>query len=151
MGDVVNLEGDRNNGKSYRAKQVPEFDRAVPDMPEWLTDYAVEEWERITPALARVGILSAVDMGLLAAYCEAVSTLRAATEDIAERGQLVPSAREGALVKNPSVAIQRDATTTIRALGKQLGLEPGRRKRSPGQVAGQSDNPIVAEFSEYLS
>lgn len=131
--NVIPIQGDTRKGaKPYEGKKVPEFEREMPEMPEFLTAYAKREWNRLVPALHAVGILAGVDAGLLASYCEAVSTLKAATDDVKRRGVMVASAREdGAMVKNPAVGIQRDAMNTIRALGKQLGIEPGRRKPDP--------------------
>ena len=47
----------------------------VPDAPAWLTAAAVAEWQRLRPELERIGLLTLVDQGTLAVYCQAVAEL----------------------------------------------------------------------------
>jgi P27 family predicted phage terminase small subunit len=47
-----------------------------------LNAYAKEEWQHIAPELHRLGLLTVLDVGPLAAYCAAAARLRQAEEVI---------------------------------------------------------------------
>ena len=138
------LEGDRSKGKRHRGKPQPEFSVETPRMPTVLSAAAKREWKRLVPELERAGIIAKVDRALLISWCESVATLEAASKDLAERGLMVSSAREGQPVKNPSAAMQRDAIASLRALAPMLGINPG--KRTPNRKSEPSDSDPLAEW-----
>ncbi len=61
----------------------PEPEVARPDAPEHLTDAAREEWDRVTVELMAIGVLSQLDRGALAAYCQAYGRWSAAETALA--------------------------------------------------------------------
>jgi P27 family predicted phage terminase small subunit len=52
----------------------------------------------------------------------------------------------GGLVRNPALAIQRDAAFTVRTFAQEFGLTPSARSRVAGSTAEQdeSDNPFAS-------
>jgi P27 family predicted phage terminase small subunit len=117
------LEG-RPAGDYSVTEIKPGDERPMP--PAWLRDEALAEWGRIVPELERLKVLSKVDRAALVAYCESWSTFVAATLDVQARG-IITRGRDGNPVKNPSVAIARDAQNSMRALMKEFGLTPSAR------------------------
>ncbi|WP_419994768.1 phage terminase small subunit P27 family [Streptomyces boninensis] len=86
------------------------------------------------------------DRAAVVAYCSWWSAFDAAQRDIAKRGALVEgrssadAARGGAgLVKNPSVAAMRDASTQLRYWARELGLTPDARARQGLQIEEPED------------
>jgi P27 family predicted phage terminase small subunit len=71
-----------NPGKRALPKNEiqPERLPAIPEAPDWLDDYAVEEWRRVAPGLWRTGALTTPDVATLAAYSFSFSQLRTAAE-----------------------------------------------------------------------
>jgi phage terminase small subunit len=65
-------------------RKLPENELEPPDEliepPSFLDEYALTEWERITPGLEAMGVLFALDINILSAYCCAYSIWRKATE-----------------------------------------------------------------------
>lgn len=57
---------------------------AAPPMPDWLSDGAVAEWERVLPDLITLGLVSKLDMMALATYCEGVADWQRFRRRIAE-------------------------------------------------------------------
>jgi P27 family predicted phage terminase small subunit len=61
------LEGtfrkDRHSGEA-----VP-FDPNTPDAPDILNGVALNEWNRVTPELSRLGLLTIFDRSILTQYC----------------------------------------------------------------------------------
>ena len=132
------IEG--NPGKRSLAEPV-KAPPSKPACPSWLSKYAKTEWRRIVPVLDSLGVLTQVDRSTLAAYCEAVSTFKAATETIEEFGVLVEGRRKGEAVKNPALQIQRDAARLIATYSSMFGLSPSDRVRlgaDPGTGRGHT-------------
>lgn len=110
----------------------------APDRPNWLTQEASEEWDRVVTELDRLKMLAKVDRAALIGHCEAVSQLREATEDIAERGvTLLVLEREfddgtklyAKVAKNPAVTVAQNAMAQIRGFCAEFGLSPSARAR----------------------
>lgn len=85
----LRLLAGRAEGRDSGGRPVdpaPPFEEGEPEPPEWLSDYAVEVWDISIPQLIRLKLTKAEDFAALAAYCEAVDTLRLTTLDIQARG-----------------------------------------------------------------
>jgi P27 family predicted phage terminase small subunit len=126
------LEG--NPGKRPLQTE-PEAPAGVPDMPEHLDAYAREEWRRVAPGQASMGIMSTVDQGTLAAYCSAYSRWRAAEEELAElrkKGRLnalILQTIQGNYIQQPLIGISNCAARDMVMYAAQLGMTPiGRAK-----------------------
>src|SRR6187397_371066 len=68
-----------------------------PDLapPDWLDEDAKTEWHRLAPVLGRLGVLAETDADALAAYCEAWTTWKGATQKIRQFGMVVKSKQDG--------------------------------------------------------
>ena len=127
-----------NPGKRKVNRNEPQPSKGTPDKPDWLSGEAADEWDRVVSELDRLKMLAKVDRAALIGHCEAVSQLRAATEDIAERGvTLVEIEREFAdgtilyakVAKNPAVTVAQAAMAQIRGFCAEFGLSPSARAR----------------------
>jgi P27 family predicted phage terminase small subunit len=97
---------------------------------------ALEEWRRIAPGLHLFGLLTALDVALLAAYCVSFQRWKSALEAFDKRAQLDPT-MHGLLVKgsegqprpNPLLKIAASAASdTVRYAG-EFGFTPAARSR----------------------
>lgn len=70
-----------NAGRRPMNANEPTPPPGAPPCPEWLTGDALDEWKRITPALALMGVLTQVDHSVLLGHCvtygEIVATVKA--------------------------------------------------------------------------
>ena len=135
----------RAPGRDSGGREVqpgPAFVRVPPEAPEWLTEEAAAEWARVLPGLARLELLKPEDRAALAAYCEAWSTFRQATE-VVQREGLTIEARQGKLT-HPAVGIARAAGREVRAWAAHFGLTPSSEQAlSRGADDGdEDDNPF---------
>jgi P27 family predicted phage terminase small subunit len=121
--------------------------------PAWFSLAAREEWERVTPLLVERKILTRADLGILESYCMALGQSRDMERELQREGVLVKIYaldKEGAailddrkkpvlakIIKNPAVAIQKDAMNTARLLGAELGVSPVSRSRPT--IGGDDD------------
>lgn len=120
----------------------PQVVPACPERPDWLTDDAVDMWERVTPELERLGLLGRIDQGALVAYCEAWSTWREARR-LLEVDGVVVAGRDGNLVRHPALLAANAASSELRAWAVQLGLTPAARQR---MQAAPVDDDLEAEM-----
>lgn len=106
--------------------------------PDWLCSLAVEEWDRVSPELNRLGILTSVDTMSLASYCQAVAMLRRAEANISERGMVLEDGKP-----NPSVGQANEAMRQIRSFASEFGLSPASRSRV-------KIDPQIDDLDEFL-
>ena len=102
-------------------------------MPKDLGPEAKKEWRRIVPHLEEMGLLAAVDRGLLIRYCTVYADwmyLNALLHS-GEGGKLgaVTKGSQGQPVRNPLWVMRDQAAASLEALGRQLGLSPSARLR----------------------
>ncbi|WP_394707788.1 phage terminase small subunit P27 family [Roseovarius pacificus] len=120
------------------------------DAPEWLSEDARSEWDRVMPILSERRILSAADLGSLENYCIAIGTVRETERHLQKYGHVLDV--DGAFKRNPAVGIQADAIKTARLLAGELGLTPVSRSRPAiRDDRPDEDDPLnPAQFSMDL-
>jgi len=109
----------------------------MPSPPLFLDDYALKEWGRLAVGLNAIGVLSFVDMGIMAAYCDSFSTWFRATELLNEirmqpNGKLLSLIQindDGIMVKNPLVDRAEKAKAEMIKYATELGMTPVARAR----------------------
>ena len=98
----------------------------APAKPEWLSQAASAEWDRIVPDLVAMRTATEADAACLAAYCEAVARFQVASALVAKAGLMLRD-RDGIVRKNPAVAHARDASLDMRMWAREFGLTPAAR------------------------
>lgn len=83
-------------------------------------------WTYTLDHLIVMGVCTGADRDALLAYCEAVAAHRKASALLAKSPILIQGHR-GVMVRNPALAIQRDAAGVIRAYAHEFGLTPSAR------------------------
>lgn len=95
----------------------------VPIMPVDLDPGAQAVWERVLRDQAP-GVILAAHSDVLRLYCEAVVRYGEASALLGKSGLLLRGARGSEVVRNPLVAMVRDAGDQVRVLARELGLTP---------------------------
>jgi P27 family predicted phage terminase small subunit len=120
-------------GRPIQPSIRPTIPPEIPEPPECLSGYSLDEWHRLAPELHRLGLLSVLDVGPLSAYCGAVGRWKTASEALQ-----ATSEGERLLVghkPNPLIKIIRDAADQMQRLGSAFGLGgPNSRARLVGIV-----------------
>ena len=129
-----------NPGKVKIPKNEPVPDMEIPEPPEPLTGYALEEWNRITPILFRLGLISSVDSIALAMYCAAVKTWRKAEEEL-DNETLTINTSNLNVIQNPLIGIRNTAIEVARKLLTEFGMTPSSRA-SVTPIEKQKANPL---------
>ena len=113
----------------------PDVEVGIPPTPKHLTGEARREWERITPQLAACGMLSEIDLPVLAVYCQAWGRWVKAETKIAELDEIpgmdgeLMKAPSGYLVRNEWLNIANKAMEHVHKFAVELGLSAQSRSR----------------------
>lgn len=129
---------------------------ATPEAPEHLTDAARDEWGRVELELVTLGILTHLDRGALAAYCQAYGRWQAAETVLARMAEkdavtdgLIIRTKSGNIIQNPIVGVANKAMADMVRYAAEFGLTPSARTRVEGlDVSGP--NPFAA-FTEWVA
>lgn len=136
----------RGDGKDSAGRALPEepaFEREAPEPPPWLTDEALEEWERVAPSLEALDLLKPEDRAAFAAYCETWARYVGAVAEYRRDGLTVINPDSGRVGKHPAVSIAENAGAQLVRFANEFGLTPAaERKISKAPDGGEgSDDP----------
>lgn len=142
-----------NPGKKPLASLLDDVvrpDVAIPDAPDTLNADAREEWDRITPHLAKLGLISEIDRAALTAYCMAWADLQWATRRIAAHDAEDPNGERGRIWDTPSgykqisvaMQIRNRAMEQCKSFLAEFGMSPASRSRVTQSDARQGSLPL---------
>lgn len=135
------LHGERKD-RLNPAEPIP---RAAPPVcPDDVSAEVRAVWDETLAELDAMHVATAADRDALRCFCEAVVTHRKASALLAGSALLIKG-QKGNLVRNPVLAIQRDAAHLIRQFAQEFGLTPSARSRIEvkGSEAGGESNPFA--------
>lgn len=115
------LRGETRPSRLNRNEPVPPAN--VPRMPDDLDPAAQAVWNRVLTDQAP-GVILAAHADTLRMYAEAVVRYEDYSARLRRSGPLLRGARGQELVRNPLVAMVRDAADQVRNLARELGLTP---------------------------
>ncbi|RXF66960.1 phage terminase small subunit P27 family [Hansschlegelia zhihuaiae] len=113
---------------SRRRRQEPRPVRGAPTCPAHLLPTAKAEWKRLVRELVDLGMLSALDRAVMAAYCQTYGRWVEAERRLAETPALIklPS---GYVQQNPWLAVANKQLELMHRLMTEMGLTPVARSR----------------------
>ncbi len=120
------LEGNPGR-RSLNDNELEPPDEPI-EPPSHLDEYALKEWHRVIPGLEAMGIIFALDIQILAAYCDSFSMWRKATEKIKEKG-MAEETVNGLEIQNCYVGIANKAKVDMLRFAAEFGLSPSVRAR----------------------
>lgn len=123
----------------------PTAEVSIPDMPPILAGDAAIEWERVTKQLQSMGMVTQVDMALLAVYCQAWGDFCEAVRVINRDGYTIKSKRGGGR-RNPMLTVKQQACEILIQTAAHFGLSPAARAKMMAPQAKQRD-----KFEEFLA
>lgn len=109
------IEGNREHRP---IKETPKIQSIYPEPPRWMRGIARAEWKRVVPHLAKVGLLTAIDVAMLEAYCVSYARWR---ELKGERGEA-------------------QAMRDLKAMATEFGMSPSARTRVEFIKGKESDD-----------
>jgi P27 family predicted phage terminase small subunit len=124
--NLVRLRG--NPGKRRLNDAEPRPGPATPTCPACLGEEARKEWRRLSRELAALGLLTRLDRGLLAAYCQAHALWVEAVSSIERYGTMVKSPN-GYPMQSPYVAVANKQVDIMVRIASEFGMTPSSRTR----------------------
>ena len=116
---------------TYRADRHgarPEIPPGAPEPPEFLSEGALREWNRIVEILVKEIGLCPLDRGILAAYSQAFGDIEELTKIVAAEGQTIKTL-DGVRKRNPAaISLDKCYDRMIKCSAK-LGLSPHDRTK----------------------
>ena len=130
--NVVKLEGLRRGARQPAESRVR---GEMPPRPDWLGKYALDEWDRVVPALYRLGILDSIDAGALEGYCDAYHVWRTAREQLLKfeqeaavpAGAYIAVTKTGSSYASPLLGIVNKARRDMVRFAAEFGMTPSGR------------------------
>jgi P27 family predicted phage terminase small subunit len=136
------LRGNPGHQKLNTDEPQPPRPPQVPEPPGFLVGYGADEWHRVGPELYALGLLTALDVMPLAAYCQAYHHWRTAEEALARMAEKDPVT--GALLikstlgdprANPLIRVANNAAADMIRFAGEFGMTPSARARVRAGVA----------------
>lgn len=123
---IKELEG--NPGHRPLNTHEPKPMKKAPACPKSLSAEAKKEWRRLCKELEMMGVLTGLDMGVFATYCDAYAKWKEANDFLNERGlfYITPS---GYPQQFPQVQIAQNYAKLMNRCAQELGLTPSARSR----------------------
>lgn len=138
------LDGARERDLN-RAEPIARTGKIEP--PDYVSDDVRGIFEYVVHELEHMRIASPADVDSIMCFAEAVDKHRKASALLARSSVLVKGLH-GTLVRNPALAVQRDAANTIRQFAQEFGLTPSARARINNErIERDEDNPFAASSS----
>lgn len=122
------LQGGRAKTHRPLPENEPKPPAVIPKCPRHLDAEARKEWRRSTKELEPLGMLTKLDMAVLASYCQSFSTWAKATEQIHKTGMLI-KASTGTPMINPLFPIANKAEEKMLKALVEIGMSPSSRSR----------------------
>lgn len=116
-------------------------------MPDWLSDEAKAEWNRLAPKLTMLGLLTAQDEMSFAAYCQAYAKWKDAEIFMNNNGTIVRT-DSGYWQQVPQVSISSQNLKIMMALSARFGLTPADRARLDLEVLPNQNDPLDKLLAE---
>jgi len=123
---IKELEG--NPGKRKLNDREPRPEKKAPSCPKWLEPEAKKEWKRLAKRMEALGVLTEVDMGAFAGYCQAYARWKEAEEFLTQHGTIVKTP-SGYWQQVPQVSIAQTYLKIMQKSAEQFGLTPAARSR----------------------
>lgn len=108
---------------------------SVPAAPAWLCKDGKAEWARVGEELHLLGMLSSIDLGVMAAYCNSFATFvramryQATLEKVEPGSSLMAKAANGTVFKHPVLGAISTSTKDMVRFAAEMGMTPSARSR----------------------
>lgn len=120
------LQGGKSKTHRDLNDSEPMPPEKIPRCPKHLDKEARKEWRRASKLLQDVGLLTDLDMAVLAGYCDAYSQWAQATVEVQTKGMIYKKA-DGSPGLNPFLRVAREAYDRMMKAAVLIGMSPSSR------------------------
>jgi P27 family predicted phage terminase small subunit len=130
--EIEGVRRDRINGAE------PEPQAGRPQPPEYLSERACAEWDRMCDLLERTRVLTVADGSSLGLYCDAYDRMLQARDAIDRLGMVIETPG-GGVKQNPAATILMQSVRTMHAILIEFGCTPAARSRVSVQPKAEDE------------
>jgi len=123
---ILNLRGGTSHSHKKARENEPDPPSKMPKCPDHLDAEAKAEWTRAGDILESVGLMTGLDMAVLAGYCDAYSQWAKSTLKVQEMG-MVYQKQDKTPALNPYLRVARESYDRMIKAAVLLGLSPSSR------------------------
>ncbi len=120
------LEGTFRDDRANKNEPMP--DNSIPEAPKHLSKDGRIEWDRISLLLFNLGLLSDIDRGLLALYCQAWGRVVKYEKIVAKEGELIKT-EKGNIILSPNMWVINKAMEQCHKYLTEFGMSPASRAK----------------------
>lgn len=135
-----------NPGRRPLNKKEPAPPPGLPKCPEHLDATAKAEWTRMVKELHECGLITVLDRGALAAYCQAWARWIEAEGELKKEGMIVYT-EKGFPCQSPWLSIANEAIRQMKSMMTEFGLTPASRSRINVEKPGAAEDSLES-FNE---
>lgn len=136
------LAGKPGHRQLPDAEPHPEVVDETVRPPEWLSGEGRAVWDVEFPKLVRNGIITEIDVGAFAKYCQAFGRYLSAESMVAKQGDVM-IAPSGFPIQNPYLAISNKAQEQMHKAETEFGMTPSSRSRVSTGKLGKKTNRFL--------
>ena len=123
---IIELTGGTLRTHKKPREGEPKPPDKMPKCPVHLNKEARKEWRRAGKILQSIGLMTGLDMAVLAGYCDAFAQWAEATIKVQETG-LVYKKKDGTPGLNPYLRVAKEAYERMMRAAVLIGLSPSSR------------------------
>lgn len=137
--NVHMLNGNRSKLSPSKLLDGVRPDVSIPDAPDHLLPAALEEWERITVELEKLGLVTEIDRAALAVYCQAYGRWVEAEQKLAENNgaAMIDITPSGYKQQGVWLQISNRAVEQMHKFLAEFGMTPSARSRVTPSPQGE--------------
>jgi P27 family predicted phage terminase small subunit len=131
-----------NPGKRPFNEHEPQPAVLAPEPPDFLTESALEEWNRLIPELLDLGLVSVLSRATIAAYCQSYGRWKEAEAHLAEESYVLIGEKGGSY-QNPWLAIANKAIEQMQKISAEFGMTPSSQSRVTTTKPQNTASPLT--------
>jgi len=136
------LAGNPGKRPLNESEPQPEMVDETTRPPEWLSGEGRAVWDAEFPKLVRNGVITEIDIGAFAKYCQAFGRYLSAESMVAKQGEVM-IAPSGFPIQNPYLAISNKAAEQMHKAEIEFGMTPSSRSRVSTGKVGKKTNRFL--------
>ena len=126
--------------KERENKNEPFPDDNIPEPPDFLSEEALAEWNRITPELYANGLITNLDRALLAMYCQAWARV-VEYEKIVANGLELYETEKGGKQMSPAMWVLNKAKEQVYKYATEFGMSAQSRSKVTANKSKKKKDP----------
>ncbi len=123
------LAGKPGHRALPEAEPQPDLVTEATKPPDWMSGEGKAVWAVEFPKLVRNGMITEIDLGAFAKYCQHFGRYLNAESMVAKQGEVLIAPGSGFPIQNPYLAVSNKAAEFMHKAETEFGMTPSSRSR----------------------